>query len=200
LLAGPSSYPREIDFAGLKNIADEVGALLFHRHCSCCRADRGRPPCQPPFRSPTFSHDLDAEDIMRTAPMARLSSPKSASAPPSTPAVYPGLQGPAASNMIAARAVQMEMITRPAFAQLMRDVVANAKAFRCGPGGGRHRALHRGARNSHHDHGLHRRRVGRSRNWSPGLGAYGVIGNAMRCAGGKAGEPRTAFPGSAALR
>jgi glycine hydroxymethyltransferase len=99
--------------------------------------------------------------------------------------------------MIAARAVQMEMITRPAFAQLMRDVVANAKAFGAGleEGG---IELYTGGTDSH----MIMAYTGES--WTQpelvaGLGAHGIVGNAMR-APGQAGEPRTAFRfGSIAL-
>ncbi|MBR0946245.1 glycine hydroxymethyltransferase [Bradyrhizobium japonicum] len=195
LLAGPSSYPREIDFAGLKTIADEVGALLFTDIAHVAGL----------IAAGLHANPVPFSDVSTSSTQKTLCGPRNGAfvfakerfGAAIDAAVYPGLQGPAASNMIAARAVQMEMITRPAFAQLMRDVVANAKAFAAGleEGG---IELYTGGTDSH----MIMAYTGES--WTQpelvtGLGAYGVIGNAMR-APGQAGEPRTAFRfGSVAL-
>jgi glycine hydroxymethyltransferase len=191
LLAGPSSYPREIDFAGLKTIADEVDALLFTDIAHVAGL----------IAAGLHANPVPFSDVSTSSTQKTLCGPRNGAfvfaKERIDAAVYPGLQGPAASNMIAARAVQMEMITRPAFAQLMRDVVANAKAFGAGleEGG---IELYTGGTDSH----MIMAYTGES--WTQpelvaGLGAYGVIGNAMR-APGQAGEPRTAFRfGSVAL-
>ena len=195
LLAGPSSYPREIDFAALKSIADEVGALLFTDIAHVAGL----------IAAGLHANPVPFSDVSTTSTQKTLCGPRNGAfvfarerfGAAIDAAVYPGLQGPAASNMIAARAVQMEMITRPAFAQLMRDVVANAKAFAAGleEGG---IELYTGGTDSH----MIMAYTGES--WTQpqlvaGLGAYGVIGNAMR-APGQSGEPRTAFRfGSIAL-
>ncbi|HEV2155547.1 serine hydroxymethyltransferase [Bradyrhizobium sp.] len=195
LLAGPSSYPREIDFAGLKTIADEVDALLFTDIAHVAGL----------IAAGLHANPVPFSDVSTSSTQKTLCGPRNGAfvfakerfGAAIDAAVYPGLQGPAASNMIAARAVQMDMITRPAFAQLMRDVVANAKAFAAGleEGG---IGLYTGGTDSH----MIMAYTGES--WTQpelvaGLGAYGVIGNAMR-APGQAGEPRTAFRfGSVAL-
>jgi glycine hydroxymethyltransferase len=112
-------------------------------------------------------------------------------------AIFPGLQGPAASNMIAARAVQLEIVARPAFVQLMRDVVANAKAFAAGLEDGGIE-LYTGGTDSH----MVMAYTSESRSQPQlvtALGVHGILGNAMR-APGQSGEPRTAFRfGSVAL-
>ena len=195
LLAGPSSYPREIDFAGLKTIADEVGALFFTDIAHVAGL----------IAAGLHANPVPFSDVSTSSTQKTLCGPRNGAfvfakerfGAVIDAAVYPGLQGPAASNMIAARAVQMDIITRPAFAQLMRDVVANAKAFAAGleEGG---IALYTGGTDSHMIMAY------TGENWTQpelvaGLGAYGVIGNAMR-APGLSGEPCTAFRfGSVAL-
>jgi glycine hydroxymethyltransferase len=195
LLAGPSSYPREIDFAALKGIADETGALLITDIAHVAGL----------IAAGLHANPVPYSDVSTTSTQKTLCGPRNGAfvfakarfGAAIDAAVFPGLQGPAASNMIAARAVQMELIARPAFAQLMRDVVANAKAFASGleQGG---IELYTGGTDSH----MIMAYTGES--WTQPqlvarLGAYGVIGNAMR-APGQSGEPRTAFRfGSIAL-
>ncbi|MFC5421518.1 serine hydroxymethyltransferase [Bosea eneae] len=195
LLAGPSSYPREMDFAALKTIADEVDALLFTdiAHVSGLIA------------AGLHANPVPFSDVSTTSTQKTLCGPRNGAfvfakerfGAAIDAAVFPGLQGPAASNMIAARAVQMEMIARPAFAQLMREIVANAKAFGAGLEDGGI-GLYTGGTDSH----MIMAYTGES--WTQpqlvaGLAAYGILGNAMR-APGTAGEPRTAFRfGSVAL-
>jgi len=195
LLAGPSSYPREIDFAALKGIADEVGALLITDIAHVAGL----------IAAGLHANPVPYSDVSTTSTQKTLCGPRNGAfvfakahfGAAIDAAVFPGLQGPAASNMIAARAVQMEMIARPAFAQLMRDVVANAKAFASGleQGG---IELYTGGTDSH----MVMAYTGES--WTQPqlvarLGAYGVIGNAMR-APGQSGKPHTAFRfGSIAL-
>jgi glycine hydroxymethyltransferase len=195
LIAGPSSYPREIDFAALRAIADEVGALLFTdiAHVSGLIA------------AGLHSNPVPFSDISTTSTQKTLCGPRNGAfvfakeryAAAIDAAIFPGLQGPAASNMIAARAVQMEMVARPAFAELMRCVVANAKALARGleKGGV---GLYTGGTDSHMvmaytgEGWTHPELVAK-------LGAYGVLGNAMR-APGRAGKPKTTFRlGSVAL-
>jgi glycine hydroxymethyltransferase len=195
LLAGPSSYPREIDFATLKTIADEVGALLFSDIAHVAGL----------IAAGIHANPVPFSDVSTTSTQKTLCGPRNGAfvfakerfGAAIDAAVFPGLQGPAASNMIAARAVQMEMVARPAFAQLMREVVANAKAFAAGlEDGGID--LYTGGTDSH----MIMAYTGES--WTQpqlvtGLAAYGIVGNAMR-APGQAGDPRTAFRfGSVAL-
>jgi glycine hydroxymethyltransferase len=195
LIAGPSSYPREIDFAALRAIADEVGALLFTdiAHVSGLIA------------AGLHANPVPFSDVSTTSTQKTLCGPRNGAfvfakgryAAAIDAAIFPGLQGPAASNMIAARAVQMEMVACPAFAELMRSVVANAKALAAGleeAGVG----LYTGGTDSHMVMAY------TGEDWSQPelvarLGAYGVLGNAMR-APGRGGGPSTAFRlGSVAL-
>jgi glycine hydroxymethyltransferase len=195
LIAGPSSYPREIDFAALRAIADEVGALLFTDIAHVAGL----------IAAGLHANPVPFSDVSTTSTQKTLCGPRNGAfvfarerfGATIDAAIYPGLQGPAAANLIAARAVQMEMIARPAFADLMRDIVANAKALAAGlqEGG---IDLYTGGTDSHMVMAYTGER------WTASelvarLGAYGILGNAMR-APGRSGEPRTAFRlGSIAL-
>lgn len=195
VIVGPSSYPREIDFSALRTIADEVGALLFTDIAHVAGL----------IAAGLHANPVPFSDVSTTSTQKTLCGPRNGAfvfarqrfGAAIDAAIYPGLQGPAGANLIAARAVQMEMITRPAFADLMRAIVANAKALAAGlEDGGID--LYTGGTDSHMvmaytgEHWTQAELVNR-------LGEYGILGNAMR-APGRAGEPQTAFRlGSIAL-
>lgn len=188
LMAGPSSYPREIDFAALRSIADEVGALLFTdiAHVSGL------------IVAGLHANPVPFSDLSTTSTQKTLCGPRNGAfvfakgryADAIDDAIYPGLQGPAASNMIAARAVQMDLVTRPGFVELMRRVVANARALGEGLAGGG-APLYTGGTDSH----MVMAYTGES--WTPPemvarLAEHGVTGNGMRAPGAD-GRPRMAF-------
>lgn len=188
ILAGPSSYPREIDFSVLRSIADEVGALLFSdiAHVAGLVA------------AGLHANPVPISDASTTSTQKTLCGPRNGAfvfakqrfGDAIDAAIYPGLQGPAASNMIAARAAQLEMVSRPAFSELMRNIVANAKTLASGleEGG---LELYTGGTDSHIVMAYS------GEKWSQAalvavLGSYGVLGNAMR-APDRSGAPLTAF-------
>ncbi|UGY16939.1 hypothetical protein HAP48_0005505 [Bradyrhizobium septentrionale] len=188
LIAGPSSYPREIDFAALRAIADEVGALLFTDIAHVAGL----------IAAGLHANPVPFSDVSTTSTQKTLCGPRNGAfvfaknrfGAEIDAAIFPGLQGPAAANLIAARAVQMEMITRPAFAELMRNVLANAKALAAGleEGGV---VLYTGGTDSHMVMAF------TGELWTQAelvakLGEYGILGNAMR-APDRSGKPRTAF-------
>ena len=188
LIAGPSSYPREIDFAALRSIADEVDALLFTDIAHVAGL----------IAAGLHANPVPFSDVSTTSTQKTLCGPRNGAfvfarkrfGAEIDAAIFPGLQGPAATNLIAARAVQMEMITRPAFAELMRNVVANAKALAAGleQGGV---SLYTGGTDSHMVMAF------TGELWTQPelvakLGEYGILGNAMR-APDRSGKPCTAF-------
>lgn len=195
ILAGPSSYPREMDFAALRTIANEVGALLVTdiAHVSGLIA------------AGLHANPVPFSDASTTSTQKTLCGPRNGAfvfakeqfGSDIDAAIFPGLQGPAASNLIAARAVQMDLVQRPTFRDLMHIIVANAKALAIGlkEGGV---DLYTDGTDSHivmpytGEHWSQPELVSR-------LGAYGILGNAMR-APDKTGAPVTAFRlGSIAL-
>ncbi|WP_083469212.1 serine hydroxymethyltransferase [Methylobacterium variabile] len=127
IVAGATSYPRAIDFRALREIADEVGALLFSdiAHVAGLVA--------------VGLHDnpVPYSDVATTSTQKTLCGPRSGAftfsrsefAAAIDEAIYPGLQGPAPMQLIAARAIQLDLITKPYFASLMQAVVANGKAL-----------------------------------------------------------------------
>lgn len=188
LLAGPSSYPREIDFSTLRVIADEVGALLVTdiAHTSGLVA------------TGLHRNPVPFSDVSTTSTQKTLCGPRNGAfifsrarfSEAIDTAVFPGIQGPAASNMIAARAALMKFVTFDAFRALMHDVLANGQALCDGliDGGVE---LYTGGTDSH----IVMPFIGDD--WSASsitakLEAYSVTGNAMT-APHPTGERRRAF-------
>jgi glycine hydroxymethyltransferase len=195
ILAGPSSYPREIDFAALRAIADEVDALLFSDVAHTAGL----------IAAGLHANPVPISDVSTASTQKTLCGPRNGAfvfartslGAAIDAAICPGLQGPAGANLIAARAVQMELIRRPSFTELMHGVLANAKAFACGleESG---ITLYTGGTDSHVVMAF----TGDA--WTQPqlvktLGEYGVLGNAMR-APDASGKPCGAFRfGSVAL-
>jgi glycine hydroxymethyltransferase len=127
VIAGPSTYPREMDFAALRSIADEVGALLITDIAHTAGL----------IATGLHANPVPISDLATTSTQKTLCGPRNGGfvfcdgvhADAVDTSVYPGLQGPAAANLIAARAVQLELVTRPAFKTLMQAVVHHASVF-----------------------------------------------------------------------
>lgn len=188
IIAGPSTYPREMDFKALRTIADEAGALLFTdiAHVSGLIA------------AGIHANPVPYSDVSTTSTQKTMCGPRNgafifsrrAYGDAIDQAVYPGLQGPAAANIIAARAVQLGFLKTKAFIELMENVVANAKHLASaieGAGG----SLYTGGTDSH----MLIAYAGPK--WTqPQLvamfGQYGVTCNAIR-APGRSGEPVTSI-------
>ena len=127
IIAGGSAYPRIIDFARFRAIADEVGAL-FHvdmAHFAGLVAAGVHP-------SP-FPH----AHIVTTTTHKTLRGPRGGMiltndeklAKKINSAVFPGLQGGPLMHVIAAKAVAFGEALRPEFKAYSRAVIANAAAL-----------------------------------------------------------------------
>jgi glycine hydroxymethyltransferase len=127
IIAGSTAYPRAIDFRGLRAIADEVGALLFAdiAHVSGLVA------------AGVHENPTPYADVTTTSTHKTLCGPRTGGllmclgrhAAAIDAALFPGMQGAPGAHIIAARAVLFELCSRPAFAALMRRVLANAAHF-----------------------------------------------------------------------
>jgi glycine hydroxymethyltransferase len=127
IIAGGSAYPRVIDFRAFREIADEVGALLFvdMAHFAGLVAGGAHP-------SP-FPH----AQIVSTTTHKTLRGPRGGViltndeeiAKKINSAVFPGLQGGPLMHVIAAKAVAFGEALRPSFKIYARNVVENAKAL-----------------------------------------------------------------------
>ncbi len=124
LWVGASAYPRTIDFAKFKQIADEVGAILAAdiAHIAGLVAGGAHP-------SP-FPH----ADVVTTTTHKTLRGPRGAMimckkkyAKKIDSAVFPGLQGGPHNHTTAAIAVALKEASQDSFKDYAKQVVANSK-------------------------------------------------------------------------
>jgi len=126
IIAGASAYPREIDFAKFRAIADEVGAKLFvdmahiaglvaaglhnspipHAHVTTTTTHKT-------LRGPRGGMILSTEDMGK-----KLNSQ-----------IFPGIQGGPLMHVIAAKAVAFGVALRPEYKVYQKQVLANAKTL-----------------------------------------------------------------------
>lgn len=126
IVAGGSAYPRQIDFARLRDIADAAGALLFvdMAHFAGLVA-AGLHPNPIPYA-----------DYVTTTTHKTLRGPrggmifcKSSYARAIDRAVFPGIQGGPLMHVIAAKAVALKEALAPEFKQYQSRVVENANTL-----------------------------------------------------------------------
>ena len=126
IVAGASAYPRIIDFAKFKEIADEVGALLFvdMAHIAGLVA-AGFHPTPVPYA-----------DFVTTTTHKTLRGPrggmimcKNEWAKKIDSAVFPGIQGGPLMHVIAAKAVCFKEALGSDFVDYQRSIIENAKAL-----------------------------------------------------------------------
>jgi glycine hydroxymethyltransferase len=127
LLAGWSAYPRELDFARFREIADEVGALLMvdMAHFAGLVAAGIHPN--------PFDHGAD---VVTTTTHKTLGGPragvilcKQEHAKKIDSAVFPGQQGGPLEHVIAAKAVAFRIAASELFAERQRRTVEGARAL-----------------------------------------------------------------------
>ncbi|MEQ3746610.1 MAG: serine hydroxymethyltransferase [Henriciella sp.] len=127
IIAGGSAYPREIDFAKFRAIADEVGAyfLVDMAHFSGLVAGGVHP------------NPLDHCHVATTTTHKTLRGPRGGMvltndadiAKKVNSAVFPGIQGGPLMHVIAGKAVAFGEALTPAYKQYVQDVIANAQAM-----------------------------------------------------------------------
>ena len=126
IIAGASAYPRVIDFAKFREIADEVGAYLFvdMAHIAGLVAV-GLHPSPVPYA-----------DVVTTTPHKTQRGPrggvilcKEALAKTIDKAIFPGAQGGPLMHIITAKAVAFGEAQKPEFKTYQEQVLKNAKAL-----------------------------------------------------------------------
>jgi len=127
IIAGGSAYPRVIDFARFRAIADRVGAYLMvdMAHFAGLVAGGAHP-------SP-----LPHAHVVTTTTHKTLRGPRGGMILSNDPeiarridsAVFPGLQGGPLMHVIAAKAVALGEALQPSFAAYARAVIENAQAL-----------------------------------------------------------------------
>src|SRR5579863_6528773 len=126
IITGASAYPRILDFARFRQIADSVGALFLvdMAHISGLVAAGVHPnPCE--------YADIVTSTTHKTlrGPRAGLILAKEKFGAAIDKTVFPGVQGGPLVHVIAAKAVCFLEAMQPEFAAYQKQVVANAKAL-----------------------------------------------------------------------
>jgi len=126
IICGYSAYPRTIDFAAFREIADEVGALLMAdiAHIAGLIA-AGAHPNPVPYADVVTS----TTHKTLTGPRAGLIMCREEHARAIDRAVFPGMQGGPLMHAIAAKAVCLRIAASDEFRRLQLQVLANARAL-----------------------------------------------------------------------
>ena len=127
IICGASAYPREIDFKAFREIADEVGAILFAdiAHIAGLVA-AGEHPSPFPYC-----------DVVTTTTHKTLRGPRGGMimtndediAKKINSAIFPGIQGGPLVHVIAAKAVGFNENLKPKWKEYAKNVKANAKVL-----------------------------------------------------------------------
>ncbi|MGC2375037.1 MAG: serine hydroxymethyltransferase [Solirubrobacteraceae bacterium] len=127
LLAGWSAYPRQLDFARFREIADEVGALLMvdMAHFAGLVAAGLHP------NPVSYGADVVTTTTHKTlgGPRAGIILCKREYAKKIDSAVFPGQQGGPLEHVIAGKAVALRIAASELFAERQRRTVEGARAF-----------------------------------------------------------------------
>src|ERR1700742_2383531 len=126
IVGGGSAYPRIIDFARMRQIADKVGALYFvdMAHFAGLVAGGAHPSPVPHAQIVTTT----THKTLR-GPRAGMILCKSDHAAAVDKVVFPGMQGGPLVHIIAAKAVCFKEAMQPEFRDYAKQVAANAKVL-----------------------------------------------------------------------
>lgn len=126
LWCGTTAYPRVLDFASFRSIADEVGALLI-----VDMAHLAGLVCGGAHPSPIGIADVVTSTTHKTlrGPRGGVIFCRKEHAAAIDKAVFPGLQGGPHNHVTAAIAVAAQEAARPEFKQYAQAIVANARAL-----------------------------------------------------------------------
>ena len=127
IIAGWSAYPRQLDFAAFRTVADEVGAYLLvdMAHFAGLVATGLHP-------SPVPHAHVTTSTTHKTLGGPRggvILTDDAALAKKINSAVFPGQQGGPLEHVIAAKAVAFKMAAHPDFAERLNRTVAGAKVL-----------------------------------------------------------------------
>jgi glycine hydroxymethyltransferase len=126
IIGGGSAYPRIIDFARMRQIANKIGALYLvdMAHFSGLVAGGAHP-------SPVPHAHIVTSTTHKTlrGPRSGMILSKQEFAAPIDKVVFPGIQGGPLVHIVAAKAVCFLEASQPEFREYARQVVANAKVL-----------------------------------------------------------------------
>jgi glycine hydroxymethyltransferase len=129
IICGATAYPRLIDFAAFRSIADEVGAILMvdAAHFIGLVAGKAIPSPVPHADVVTFT----THKVLR-GPRGGMILCKEEHAAKIDKAVFPMMQGGPLMHAVAAKAVALKEAATPAYQSYARQVIVNAQALAAG--------------------------------------------------------------------
>ena len=129
IICGATAYPRLIDFASFRAIADEVGAVLMvdAAHFIGLVAGKAIPSPVPYADVVTFT----THKVLR-GPRGGMILCRAEHAAKVDKAVFPMMQGGPLMHAVAAKAVALREAATPAYQQYARSVIDNAQALAAG--------------------------------------------------------------------
>ncbi len=126
IVVGFSAYSREVDWAGFKKIADEVGAYTFAdiAHIAGLIAAKQ-------LKNPVPIFDVVSTTTHKTlrGPRGAMIMCKEQFAKAVNSAVFPGMQGGPHDHITAAKAVAFAEALKPEFTEYSKQVIKNAQAM-----------------------------------------------------------------------
>ncbi len=125
IVCGASAYPRVIDFARFRAIADKIGAYLFAdiAHYAGLVAGGSYPTPFPHAHVATTT----THKTLRGPRGGMIMTNDEAIAKKINSSIFPGIQGGPLEHVIAGKAVAFGEALKPEFKQYAKDVVANAR-------------------------------------------------------------------------
>ncbi|MEI6361718.1 MAG: serine hydroxymethyltransferase [Actinomycetes bacterium] len=129
IITGATAYPRLIDFAAFRSIADEIGAILMvdAAHFIGLVAGRAIPSPVPYADVVTFT----THKVLR-GPRGGMIVCRAEHAAAIDKAVFPMMQGGPLMHGVAAKAVALKEAATPEYQTYARQVIANAQALSAG--------------------------------------------------------------------
>lgn len=126
IVAGASAYPRKIDFARFRAIADEVGAVLMvdmAHIAGLVAAGLHESPIPYAHITTTTTHKT------LRGPRGGMILCREEYAKAVDKAIFPGMQGGPLEHIIAAKAICFGEALKPEFAEYQKNVLANARTL-----------------------------------------------------------------------
>jgi len=126
ICSGATAYPRLIDFAKIRQICDEVGAIMWVDAAHFIGLVAGKAIPSPVPHADVIS--FTTHKVLR-GPRGGMILSKAAHAAAIDKAVFPGMQGGPIMSAVAAKAVALKECLQPAYRDYAKRVIENAKAL-----------------------------------------------------------------------
>ena len=129
ICSGATAYPSLIDFEKVRQICDEVGAIMWVDAAHFIGLVAGKAIPSPVPYADVFS--FTTHKVLR-GPRGGMILTKAEHAAAIDKAVFPGMQGGPIMSAVAGKAVALKECAQPAYQKYAKDVITNAKALAAG--------------------------------------------------------------------